>query len=492
MADNRKNLLEKTNDWYANFGKAIKLMEINGFRGISNLKIEIEYPITAISGTNGSGKSTIGQLALCAYNQPQNGSDMKNWYVSKFFPYSKVDNPFINWASVQFQYAVDSEELQSVKIVRNGNKAGWSDYSLRPEKPSFYIGLALFIPKIERKDFSIYNSYAMIVEKNKKRLFKLNILQNVSNILNSKYEEIAFQPITNGADPTKQKELGVARKHGHSYSENNMGFGEGRLMYMIDLLENKSDKSLFVIEEPETSLHEDAQYKFILYLMDVCNRKGHQIILSTHSSIILEALPPQGRKFIIRDKSGVKILDRVSAGRAKSLLTDGREKALTICVEDDFAKLVLEEAIRKFGEPKLLQSLQIAPVGDSDAVRNSLKLLLNDPKHKAIAIRDADKGEDVTNKLYKLPGTLSPEKEVYENTEVQRVINEKYNIDIETIFAGLSNLDHHDYGKILAEKACCKEDTMNVDAIRAYLNIVGQEAFDNLLQVINKEMETKK
>jgi predicted ATPase len=490
MADNRKKLLDKTIDWHTNFGEAIKSITINGFRGISNLTIYIEYPITAISGANGSGKSTIGQLAVCAYNLPRDAEKKKKWYVSNFFPYSKIDNPFTEKASVQFQYAINKDKPKTLTISRTkSTKYGWSGYYRRPEKQYFYIGFALFIPKVERPDFSVRNPESIQIEE-EKRHFSDNVRKYVANILNCIYDDILFQTITDSTGGGAQKEIGLATRNGYSYSENNMGFGEGRLMYMIDLLENTPDKSFFVIEEPETSLHEDAQYKLILYLMDVCNRKGHQIVLSTHSGIILEALPPEGRKFIIRDKSGVKILDRVSAGRAKSLLTDGREKALIICVEDNFAKLLLEEAIRKFGDQKLLQSINIVAMGDRDAVRKSIEFLLK-IKQNAIAIRDADIGENKTKKLYKLPGTSAPEKEVYENADVQKIINDRYSIDTKTIFSQ-QDLNHHDYGKILSQKASCSEEAMNMEAIRAYLDIVGNDIFKNLIQTIKNEMETYK
>jgi hypothetical protein len=277
----------------------------------------------------------------------------------------------------------------------------------------------------------------------------------------------------------------LVSKYGYSYSENNMGFGEGRLMYMIDLFENEPSNSLFILEEPETSLHEDAQYKFIKYLMEVCDRKKHQIILSTHSSIILDALPAEARKFIVRDKSGVKVLDRVSGSRAKSILSDGNVKALTICVEDVFAMLKLREAIRKL-RPELLQSLRISPMGDKVAVANSVELLLS-MGIKTIGVRDADVGSNPTKKLFSLPGNLPPEKEVYENSSVRASLNKKYHFDIDTIFAGLADIDHHDYGKILSSKAVCSEESMHLDAIEFYFNAVGVNVFDDLMKTIDSE-----
>jgi predicted ATPase len=482
MADIRKILISKFQgtNLYSNFGAVIKSMTIDGFRGISNLRLDFEYPITAISGTNGSGKSTIGQLAVCGYKQPQTNLKYKRRYVKDFFPVSQLDpNPFTVNASVKFQYATNTNQLQDLTVSRKASE--WSGYKRQPERHSFYVGFALYIPKVERKDLSIHKPGSFSL--GTKRMISNEIRAQVSSILNNNYDEVAFQEITH---KSRSIELGLVTKYGYSYSENNMGFGEGRLMYMIDLFENAPDNSLFVLEEPETSLHEDAQFKFIKYLMDVCSRKKHQIILSTHSSIILDALPPQGRKFIVRDTTGVRVLDRVSAARAKSILTDGHTKALTICVEDTFAELKLREAIRKL-KPTILQSIKITPMGDTVAVANTVNLIRT-MNVNAIGVRDADKGENITQKLFSLPGSLPPEKEVYDNLQVRIRLNSKYSFDVGTILAGFADIDHHDYGKILAGRAYCSVEEMNLSAINEYFNAVGINTFDTLIRTIENEM----
>ena len=43
------------------------------FRGLNSLDLSLEYPITAIAGKNGAGKSTILALACCAFHQNKNG-----------------------------------------------------------------------------------------------------------------------------------------------------------------------------------------------------------------------------------------------------------------------------------------------------------------------------------------------------------------------------------------------------------------------------------
>ena len=49
------------------------ILSKGSLRGINSLNITFEYPITAIAGRNGAGKSTILALACCAYHNVKNG-----------------------------------------------------------------------------------------------------------------------------------------------------------------------------------------------------------------------------------------------------------------------------------------------------------------------------------------------------------------------------------------------------------------------------------
>lgn len=47
--------------------KFIEEIEINGLRGWKGEKVTFQFPVTAICGENGSGKSTVLKAAACAY-----------------------------------------------------------------------------------------------------------------------------------------------------------------------------------------------------------------------------------------------------------------------------------------------------------------------------------------------------------------------------------------------------------------------------------------
>jgi hypothetical protein len=186
-----------------------------------------------------------------------------------------------------------------------------------------------------------------------------------------------------------------------------MGFGEGRVLHLVSLMEEAPQQSLFVLEEPETSLHEEAQYRLVQYLLDVCRRRNHQIIFSTHSSVMLEALPQEARVLLYRDADGVTPYRGVSSTRARAILSGGEQRALTVCVEDSFAKNLLRELIR-CEDPGLLKVVSIHAIGSNDAVREAVKLLMK-LQRKAIGVRDGDTGADIAQKLYCLPGAKAPD-----------------------------------------------------------------------------------
>ena len=126
-----------------------------------------------------------------------------------------------------------------------------------------------------------------------------------------------------------------------------MGYGEARSQYLINALELLPNKSLVLIEEPEISLHQSAQYNFGKYLIDVASRKGHQIFLTTHSEFLLESLPTASRIYLEKSRNDVKTVIGLTAIRAKSLMSMGNSKALDILVEDKVGKEILVEILRR-------------------------------------------------------------------------------------------------------------------------------------------------
>lgn len=462
---------------YKNFGHVVSKINIDGFRGISGLEIEPEFPVLAISGLNGSGKSTIGQILTCAYKVPSTAVGYKRYYIKDFFPLSVLDpSPFTNTAKAVFSYeTINPAARQEVTISRANTE--WSGYKRQPERLCYYVGFTLYLPKNERRDLSVYR--AATLELRTSSLVSPEVSTCVSQILNQAYQNIHFQKVGHG---TKESELGVATKFGASYSENHMGFGEGRVLYMVHLMESAPEQSLFILEEPETSLHEEAQFRLARYFLEVANRRHHQIIITTHSNSILEALPPKARAFIYRDLTGVTVYPEVTSTRARAILSGGFQRALTVAVEDEFAKLVLESLIRKI-EPTLLKAINIVVLGSADAVKSGVKLVKK-IGHKAIGVRDGDMPANPGEGLFVLPGTLPPEKEVFNSPTVIAMLLQDFGIDVAAFMAANPIDDHHDIPRTLAEAAETNETNLSCCAIRAYVDSLPDTVIQTLVQNI--------
>ena len=82
--------------------------------------------------------------------------------------------------------------------------------------------------------------------------------------------------------------LPQVRRGESTYGEPHMGAGEQKVIRLIQALEAAKPRSLILLEEPEITLHPDAQKGLAWYLMSLARRKGHQIIVATHSAALFE------------------------------------------------------------------------------------------------------------------------------------------------------------------------------------------------------------
>src|SRR5262245_13279922 len=162
MADQRSILQRKfeQRDRFANFGDALMKITISGFRGHSNTIIDIQSPITALSGLNGCGKSTVVELAAAAYRPP----DGPPYQISTFFAVGPLDPaPFLPTASVGFDDWQNNQTVRSITLSRTA-RSNWSGYRRRPERQVTFISGDIHVPRVERHDFVVRKAAHLQVE----------------------------------------------------------------------------------------------------------------------------------------------------------------------------------------------------------------------------------------------------------------------------------------------------------------------------------------
>lgn len=465
---------------YANFGPVLQSMEVQGFRGVSNLQLTIKSPITALCGLNGTGKSTLAQLAACAYKRPSAGA-VRRFYITDYFPVSPADpTPFTADATIVYTYAVlGGGDPQRVTVTRANRE--WSGYKRQPERACYYLGFTQFLPKVERRDFSIYGGN--LIELGPARDMTDEVSEKIARILSLPYQHLGFIKVTRAA---RTVELATATRYGRSYSENHMGFGEGRVVYMVTAMETAPAKSLFILEEPETSLHGEAQERLAHYLVDVSCRRGHQIVLTTHSAAILGQLAKESIAYLRRKPADgqVEVTPGLATYQVDAYLRGERAPGKRIiCVEDAFAQRLVTAAMRRW-DRDLIAGVKFVHAGGHDQVRQSVKIL-RDSDVKAVGLTDGD-CRSRTRGVLSLPGGAAPEKVVFADAAVIEYFAEEHHVDVKGVLASVD--DHHGYIHEIAWRTGLEEPVVATFACDAYVAARGQAEFDGILAFVRDEL----
>jgi len=269
-----------------------------------------------------------------------------------------------------------------------------------------------------------------------------------------------------------------------------MGFGEARALHLIQILETIPERSLVLIEEPETSLHLSAQQEFGNYLVDSCIQRKHQILLTSHSEFILQALPAASRIYLDRHGPSIQPVPGLTAMQARSLMADGKVKALNVLVEDETAKAILSSIVRRH-EPGLLPTWGIHIGGDKDRIGTTVRCL-QDTGIALAAVRDGDVGDAPKENIFKLPGTEPPEKEIFQSAAFEKYMAETYGIDLANFRAGLMGKDHHQWLGLLASKIGVNPVALTWAAANVYVSGVPEAETSILVTLLREASQQKK
>lgn len=482
MIDQRNKLqaLWEERHRFNNFGEAIVRIRASGFRCHHHTIIECASPITAFCGLNGTGKSTLLHLAATAYQSPD-PAHFPTYRLSDFLLVSKLDpRPFDPTAWVEYQYWQPDQQPKILTLSRDDKTKRWQGYPRRPFRRVFFVGVGVYLPKTEQRDFwaravgrfDIHESTAVAPTSQ----------EMICTILGQKYETILSNTVTHRQ---RTGTIVSVTRSTVAYSEAHMGYGEGRTQYLVTALEDLPPQSLVLIEEPETSLHPSAQFEFGRYLVDVAVRRHHQIFVATHSEPLLEAIPSQSRIYLARDPSGgVDPIVGLTALQANSLMADGKVKALNVLVEDPTAKAILSEILRR-GDRALLRTIGITPAGDCDLIGRTVKAL-KDTGLPVAAVRDGDKGDEPKQNIFKLPGALPPEKELFACAAVRAYCTDTYGVDFAAFEASLIGVDHHEWFARLAAHVNLDESALIVEAARVYASNLPEADVQTLTNLLKE------
>jgi predicted ATPase len=250
-----------------NYHKYLKQVRLNRVRGFFGGLIAFEFPVTALIGPNGGGKSTVLGAAACAYKEIK---------PSQFFPKSSIgDNSMSEW-SMEYE-AIDRDINPSSAVKRSAvfRQFRWVRDTVLPRSVS-YFGINRTVPAGERPRF--------------KKLMKPSYLHahpilGLNSVAALEIEKVLGKTVSSFRETVLDTEelFYIGNNNGTEYSEFHFGAGESSIIRIIAKIESLPNSSLVLIEEIENGLHPVAVRCLVEYLIAVAERKNIQTVFTTHS-----------------------------------------------------------------------------------------------------------------------------------------------------------------------------------------------------------------
>lgn len=418
--------------------KRLEWIEISGLRGWTGHRIEFGFPIVAVVGENGSGKSTILQAASAIYRSP--GSD-KKIFASRFFP----DTPWDTVRHAEIKSSIREGDSTHIVSIRKPSDR-WRGNPKRRQRKVYYIDLSRIQPLSARTGY-LKLAKATLREGESKD-FSNSLISRLSTIMGKSYNAARLATI----EEDSSRLVPVIQQGTQPYSGFHQGAGE---LTATELLANEFEQySLVVIDEIESSLHPRAQRRLMRDLANISRQKDVQFIVSTHSPYVLEEIPPEGRIYIVETNAGKSTVTGISPEFAMSKMDEQDHPECDVYVEDDIAKILVNEIVAH-KKPDMMSRICITPYGAA-SVGISLGIMVDQDRFPRPSVVFLDGDQTRTGGTEILPGGDAPERVVFDALARKNWphIAERLDRDSSMVIDSLSRAvtldNHHDWLKSAA------------------------------------------
>lgn len=326
------------------FPKFLLALKFHPFRHISDLSIHFNHPISVISGTNRSGKSTVLMALACSHldfrkRNLQNGKlERQTW--SSLMKFTSHDNQKKDWT-----YFIKYKFGKKIEIKKGQRKLRSQKWNGIGKKESQFKGRQVVFIDLDRimpaRNFgnTIFNlaksgtlsaiSVAKVTE----------IEKYLSYILEEKFH---LNKITKHLDKDIFKYGNI-----HEYSSYNAATGEEVLTKIIIDCVEAMGNALILIDEVEMGLHPKIQRRLIQVLYNIARNDQKQFIITSHSPTILSSLPSKSRVFIEKDNTNkYKSIHGISVSAALSKMDSLSYPLVDLYCEDIESKKIIQKALK--------------------------------------------------------------------------------------------------------------------------------------------------
>lgn len=315
-------------------------MTINKIKSID--KLEIDFPIEkglyAITGQNGSGKSTV---VTCA------SSVFFNIKMHEYFGVTEDDS------QIKFELGTATRGWKKLSDGR-----WWKESDGNMNIKGFYEGSIIFGNRFRNTNYELLKRLDRIddsVLRNAPEFIRKNLGKILHN--NPEFYDKLFS-LNNAHSGRAVKFTGdifYYQKEHKRVSQFHMSTGENLLISVLNSINiRNSDRAnlnkpcLLFLDEIELALHPSSLKRLVDFLKEMSNQYNYAIYFSTHSIELISNIKPENIFFLERHSdNSVEILNPCYPAYATRILYDHSGYDNIILVEDDLAKEIVNKLLRK-------------------------------------------------------------------------------------------------------------------------------------------------
>lgn len=314
-------------------------VEIERFRQISDLEIKFEHPISVISGSNKSGKTSVLATIACSHfnfqmRNPGSGNlERITW--SKMVKFTKYDLQTDDW-SYYLSYRLGTQSNRK----RGLRKAATKKWSGLGKKESQITGRQVVYIDVDRIAPARSYSHSLFwkTQSSTPAPVSATTLEYLSYILEETYSE------SNALGSHQNKD---SYSFNNTYTSFNCASGEDALMGILDSIVNADPKSLILIDELELGLHPKIQRRLIDVIKHESRNHQKQFIITTHSASVISSFEKSSRIFIERNPDGTSTCrPSLSVNATLTKMDSSIYPAINIVCEDTTSINIISHCIK--------------------------------------------------------------------------------------------------------------------------------------------------
>ena len=336
-------------------------IRLRGIRGIDDLRVVLDYPVSVIAGGNASGKSTVLFAAACAYRVP--GAGVKDFVPSTLFPDYRPRHGGRGDEKREVTVEFDYTTPQGRSSMRWRRAKGWNRSFLgrknaaQPERPVYLRTLSNLSNPAEVRGVL---SMSRLGSPPRETPLTASQIEFAQQMLPFRYAEVV--DLSSGS----KNLLFAAQELGAAYSELHMAAGERAILRLAQEIAQRNG-GLVLIDEVEAGLHPWVQQLLMLHLQQLALRNDLQIIVTTHSAVVLDAVPANGRIFLDRDAGGRVTVQQAHVDVVQDALYGRSRDVLNLLCEDEAAEGIVQGVLDYVGPKRRIRGSSVRIGRDTGA-----------------------------------------------------------------------------------------------------------------------------